>query len=978
MPPRPPSAFLSILRGLSWAVFACMLMPAAWALELDAAARAYLAATPQVTVGVISDNEPYSSVGSGGAAGFSIDVLEEVAARTELQFRYRAGSWPEIYPAFLRGEIDVIDEISFREDRAQRMLFTAPYHYRQTAVMHDVGRPLAAPDGLAELKARRVGVVRDIYYKSALQASGAQLVEYDGLPSLIRALAFGWVDAIVGPEVTLRFLARQAGYGHLAIAGGVDMGGLEVEDFRLAVLRGNETLHRILEAGLAEVPPERLADLLESWQEYGGQALRATKSFRPNEQQAAYVRRLGPVRVGVMRDYAPFSFVDGGKVQGLAVDVLERVADLSGLQVVTVADRWTVLFDLFQRGEIDIIANISDHPSRREFTRFTAPYHVIPNVVFTRDPGLVVERPEDLNGLRIALGAEVFYEGAVKQRYGDAAVGFSAQSSMFQALAEGSVDVVLAALPNGQHWVRELGLTDVRVAGELRMPGVEGEDLRFGVRPALEPLARILDDALAAISPTERRTIENRWLGASAARGGASDAKVTFSAAERDWLAARGAPLRVCAASSGMPLEGFDQHGRYSGVAGDFVALFEERSGVGFEFVRLPNRQAALAAARAGDCDLLPMLMQDAGRQAYLDFTTPYYTVPVVLLARIEAPFVDSLAELDEAAVAVMSGHASLDLLRTRYPRLRFVEVASEVEGLRRVQRGELYGYVGTLLSAGHYLQELGLADIKVVARVPGDMALAVATRKDEPLLAAVAQKWVDSLGDEDRRRIEARWRAVRLEQRVDYALLWQVAGAAALVLGLLFVWNRKLGVLNRRLEEANGALARMAVTDGLTGVGNRKYFDEHFENTFRRCQRHGLRFVVAMVDVDHFKRINDSYGHQVGDDCLQALGACLRGHLRRGDDHVARFGGEEFVVFSLAAVDEDVAAWMETLRQRVAALEVPAGDEVVRLTVSVGVADGVPADGARAADYLARADQALYEAKRAGRNRCVRAPLPD
>lgn len=138
-------------------------------------------------------------------------------------------------------------------------------------------------------------------------------------------------------------------------------------------------------------------------------------------------------------------------------------------------------------GEIDIIDNITDRPSRREFTRFTAPYHVIPNEVLARDPGLVVERPEDLNGLRIALGAEVFYEGAVKPRYGDAAVGFSAQSSMFQALAEGSVDVVLATLSNGQHWVRVRCRGDVqrRRAGLAGRPRCAARGLTAAALPGL-------------------------------------------------------------------------------------------------------------------------------------------------------------------------------------------------------------------------------------------------------------------------------------------------------------------------------------------------------------------------------------------------------------------------------------------------------------------------------------------------------------
>ena len=174
---------------------------------------------------------------------------------------------------------------------------------------------------------------------------------------------------------------------------------------------------------------------------------------------------------------------------------------------------------------------------------------------------------EDLRGLRIALGSEVFYEGAVRRLFGDSVVGFSSQQAMFGALAEGSVDVVLAALPNGMHWVRELGLTDVRVAGEFSMPGVEGEDLRFGVRPALEPLARIMDDALAAISPTEQRTIENRWLGASAVRGEVMQRRLSFSAAEEAYLAQRGGRLQVCVSPAWMPIEGLDRHGRHAGIA---------------------------------------------------------------------------------------------------------------------------------------------------------------------------------------------------------------------------------------------------------------------------------------------------------------------------------------------------------------------------------------------------------------------------
>jgi polar amino acid transport system substrate-binding protein len=967
-----PRSFAALL----WLTLLCGCLLAALpasALQLDAEAQAYLDSRPRITIGVIADNEPYSWVEGGRVSGFSIDVLEEIASRTGLRFDYRAGSWPEIYPAFLRGEIDAIDEISFREERAPLMLFTEPYHFRQTVIVHDASRPLPPLHSLDDLKPFRVGIVRDIYYKSAFTERDIAVTEYDGLPNLVRALAFGWVDAIAGPEVTLTFLARQGGFSHLGVAGSVSMGGLEVEDFRIGVLRGREPLHRILAAGLADIPPQRLREMVQLWQEFGGKS-KLTPGFRLSEQQAGYIRRLGPVRVGIMRDYAPFSFLDGGKVQGLSVDVLSRVQDLTGLQVITVSDRWPVLFDLFSRGEIDIIANISDSPARRDFTRFTEPYYVIPNVVFTRNGALQVNTADDLRGQRIALGSGVFYEAAVRALYGDSTVAFSSQESMFRALAEGSVDVVLAALPNGNHWVRELGLTDIRIAGELRLDGIAGEDLRFGVRPALEPLAHIIDQALAAISPTERRTIENRWMGAAGSGNQADPAtrRISLNESERAYLAAREGRVRICIDPDWMPLEGADKNGRHIGFSADVLALFETRAELRFETVPTATWPQSMEAARARRCDLLPMVMQTPERVSHFHFTTPYYTVPNVLLARVEAPYIDTLDELSGRQIGVVRGYAFVELLRIRHPGLRIVEVDNEIDGLRRLQRGEIYGYVSTLTSASYHLQELGLADIKVIGRVPGDWALAIATRNDEPQLHAIAQKLVDSLTDEDRRQLEDKWRTVRLQQPIDYTLIWQLAAGAALVLALLFLWNRKLGALNRQLAEANSQLARLSVTDSLTGVGNREYFEQEFDKGFRRCQRHKLGFVVAMLDIDHFKDINDTYGHQAGDNCLAALGQCLQAHARRESDHVARFGGEEFAIFSTANDIQDAYTRFEALRTAVQALVVPWGAGTLQFTVSIGVAMSTPAPDDQADALLTRADHALYEAKRRGRNLVV------
>ena len=934
---------------------------------------------PVVTIGVVAENEPYSWVdNTGQLAGFSIDVLERVAELAGIRFSYRIGNWPEIYRAFLNGEIDAIDEISYREDRAQRMRFTEPYHFRRTVIMHDGNRPLPAFEHLDELHAFRVGVVRDIFYKDELLDRGQQIIEYDSLHTLIRALAFGWVDAVIGPEVTLSFLAREAGFNHLQIAGRFNLDNYEFEDFRIAVLNDKPELFAKLDAAVRALPEPELANMLMRWQEFGGRApIRGAGHFRLSDQAAAYVRRLGPVRVGQMSDYAPFSFVDGGNLQGLSVDILSRIQDLTGLQVVTVTDRWPVLFEMFRRGEIDILANMSVSEARLEFTRFSQPYYIIPNVVFTRHPGFEYVDVDSLDGQRIALGAGIYYEPWMRARFGDAVLGFSSQRAMFEALAEGTVDVVLAALPNGNHWVRELRLTDVLIAGEFTHDDSLGEDLRFGVRPALEPLVAIIDAALEGISPTERRTIENRWMGASAMPTPSALRRPVLSDDARTFLRNQGDRLQVCIDPDWMPIEGFDTHGRHVGVSADYLTLFSERFDVALEVLPTRSWDETLEAAKAGRCDLLPMMMRTPERSRFLDFTEPYFTIPNVLLGRNETPFVEGLEEFAGRRVGVVANYAFSELLVSSHPRVDFVEVDSEVAGLRALQRGDIEGFVTTLATASHYMQELGLADIKVLMRIPGDWALSIATRNDEPLLQEIARAFINSIDDIERREIEARWRALRLtEPQVDYTWVWRGLGLALFGFLLLFAWNRKLGALNRQLENANQRLAEISVTDALTGIGNRKFFDQEYERMYRRCQRHGMGFLVAMIDIDHFKSVNDTYGHEAGDTCLRALAKCLSAHARRESDRLARFGGEEFVMFGTWDDEADLQFRFDRIRLAVESLAAADNLPVPSMTISIGLAFGTATPERNAADFLARADQLLYDAKRAGRNRVATAAL--
>ena len=188
----------------------------------------------------------------------------------------------------------------------------------------------------------------------------------------------------------------------------------------------------------------------------------------------------------------------------------------------------------------------------------------------------------------------------------------------------------------------------------------------------------------------------------------------------------------------------------------------------------------------------------------------------------------------------------------------------------------------------------------------------------------------------------------------------------------LAFLLDLREQALRLTLQEANARLDTMARTDALTGVPNRRFFDEFLAQAWSRAATLGQPLSLLLIDVDHFKAFNDRYGHQAGDRCLCVVAEAIASCLRRPVDVLARWGGEEFVVVLAEADTEAAAEVAQRVRQAVQDCALPHVTSVTArvVTVSVGVATAWPAAQGSQADLLQRTDTALYQAKATGRNR--------
>lgn len=277
----------------------------------------------------------------------------------------------------------------------------------------------------------------------------------------------------------------------------------------------------------------------------------------------------------------------------------------------------------------------------------------------------------------------------------------------------------------------------------------------------------------------------------------------------------------------------------------------------------------------------------------------------------------------------------------------------------------KLLAYLPSTMADGHTLFYGNGGAIPIVILILIAAALALVCRRPaqthERLWLAVAM--VAALFDV--------WLTYQGAQR--YSLGWYVSKLGSLFtsLAVLVTLLHEIMLLHARAAAANGILTTMVHVDGLTGLNNRRRFDELIDTEWRRGYREQQPVSLLMIDVDLFKNYNDCYGHLEGDECLRQIAVTLAWAVNRPGDSAARYGGEEFVLLLPATDAAGAIRVAERVRSRLRGLAIPhSASPLGRVTLSIGLATAVPVTETTFNDLMAEADRALYRAKRDGRDR--------
>lgn len=264
--------------------------------------------------------------------------------------------------------------------------------------------------------------------------------------------------------------------------------------------------------------------------------------------------------------------------------------------------------------------------------------------------------------------------------------------------------------------------------------------------------------------------------------------------------------IRVCVDPDWFPLE-MIAGGKYVGISSDVMKDFEHKLGIPFEIVPVSSWSESMEHAKQRECDIFSLASSVPERLKYMNFTSPYMTLPIVMVTRIDKPFVEDIATLGTIKLGAVKGYAITDKLKSLYPKHTIVEVVSMKEGLKKVENGEIYGYIDTLTVVSASIQKEYNGVLKVSSKLNEEVNLGIGTRNDEPILQDIFEKLVHSVNEPMMQTIYNRYTAVVYENNRYFWPSLYLLGAMGVGSIFVLLWNRLLQKrvklqLNKNIEQ--------------------------------------------------------------------------------------------------------------------------------------------------------------------------------
>jgi len=461
-----------------------------------------------------------------------------------------------------------------------------------------------------------------------------------------------------------------------------------------------------------------------------------------------------------------------------------------------------------------------------------------------------------------------------------------------------------------------------------------------------------------------------------------------LTAQEKQWIS-KHTTIRACVERDWAPFSYVSDEKKVVGLSKDYSDKVIHNVGLNVEYIAYDKWEDILTDIKSGKCDLLNGLYYTKERAEYIYYTMPYLHMKEYFFIREDATPVLFMKDLEKKKVALVKGYAVTEWVKRYYPSIEVNEKETISDCLYSVSTGESDAFIGDNPSTRYNMEENFISGIYMsninTDRKPRELRMGV--KKAYPLLARILDKSIMHLSESEQKQIKEKWMS-EIQEKTNWVLVGSIFAFILLVTSVIIVFNIRLRQLvkektealeklNHELEDKvevrtkelihlNDKLLLAANTDPMTGIYNRRYFFDVSQQILAISKKDNMPICIAMLDIDKFKNINDTYGHDVGDKVIKQSVEIIRRHLQE-EDVLIRFGGEEFLVVMLDTSLKDAIVLCDGIREDME--ESYPIDKKTKVTISIGISE-FQIDDKDIDVIVKRADNALYKAKRTGRNK--------
>jgi len=416
-------------------------------------------------------------------------------------------------------------------------------------------------------------------------------------------------------------------------------------------------------------------------------------------------------------------------------------------------------------------------------------------------------------------------------------------------------------------------------------------------------------------------------------------------------------PFTFCVDPDWPPYEVISATGTHEGIAADLLQLASNKVGVKLNLFPTKDWEETIAQSKSGTCQIVSFLNQTPDRDKWLIYTRPIFIDKNVIITREEHPYIDDLAAVSGKTLVLPKGTSIEERVRRDFPNLTILTTESEADAFAMVSQHKADMTLRSLIVSVYTIKKEGWFNLKIAGQVPGyENNLRIGIRKDLPILRDILDQGVAAILPSQRADIANQHVSIKVQSGIDYNLILKIVLLFSVVLLTSLAWAIKLRAVNKKLKY-------LAQTDPLTQLANRSSINERMKREIDRSRRYLRPFSVILIDIDYFKRINDEFGHLMGDKFLIDFSKIALRTVR-SQDMVGRWGGEEFIVLCAETNADQAMILAERLCQ---AIREHLFETKRRHSISAGVATLDAQDGIDS--LVNRADEALYEAKQNGRD---------